>query len=462
MRSKRSSNWSGYVFATLIWALIVGGTVSAAVIEERALALHPEFFKQFSQARKTIWLPAPNAPDGEFNLITRRRYVSGDAVHWSGHRRVKPVVEASLVIGANNAIVGALHVEGHHYRIRGNPDDGYVIAAIDPVRRLEPTLDDAESVVDTAPTRAKSSTSITRGAFRHPRYTRKFTITKAVDIRDVFRPIDMSPDDGSRIDALFVYTASAADYFFDIHGVNWRYEFALQSLQVDQILSGSGVSATLNLVHNEEVNYRASDPELYDELYDLRDGMIAGVHALRDAHRADLVILFVRNNLPTSGSQINNCGRAFHLDVIAHPGSDPTPDDGRGLYEGRGFAVVDAKCAYHGFTLAHEIGHTLGAHHDAYALSLTGSSPTPSFARGMNLPGPDFRTVMAYRDFCLDVVGRPCALIPRFSNPLTPYNGFPTGISSGGILDPMDNALAMNNRRWTVANYRNSKFGPFP
>jgi hypothetical protein len=101
------------------------------------------------------------------------------------------------------------------------------------------------------------------------------------------------------------------------------------------------------------------------------------------------------------------------------------------------FNVVDQMCAAGNLSLAHEMGHNEGLHHDAANAGGQGAFP---YAYGYQDPGGRFRTVMAYGS---------ATRVTNFSNPNVSYNGYATGVANAA-----DNARALNNTAATVANFR--------
>ena len=107
---------------------------------------------------------------------------------------------------------------------------------------------------------------------------------------------------------------------------------------------------------------------------DKGDGHMEEVHGLRDKYRADVAILVVDDD--------KGCGLATRVNADAEDA----------------FAVVHHACAAASFTLAHEIGHLLGARHEfAY------------------VGGTKWRDIMGLKESCGG-----CPRLPVWANLLSP------------------------------------------
>ncbi len=119
------------------------------------------------------------------------------------------------------------------------------------------------------------------------------------------------------------------------------------------------------------------------------------MHALRDKYKADVAVLFVHDPM--------GCGLATRVAAEAD----------------EAFAVVHHECATSMYSLAHEIGHIIGARHD-YALDST-AAPFP-FGHGY-VYGAQWRTIMSYKDTCND-----CPRLPVWSSPSVKVKGVARGL----------------------------------
>jgi hypothetical protein len=142
----------------------------------------------------------------------------------------------------------------------------------------------------------------------------------------------------------------------------------------------------------------------------------APVMRLRDEHRADLVVMLI--------TATDVCGRAFQNANKAH-----------------GYSVVTWWCATGLYTVAHETGHNLAAHHSSGEAS---GGPFPYGAGYQQRSAtPRWRTLMAAA--CADVT---CNAVNYWSDPHRTYNGLPLGRENIN-----DNARVLRLRAPVVAAF---------
>lgn len=216
------------------------------------------------------------------------------------------------------------------------------------------------------------------------------------------------------ITLLVAYTNAAAQHYTDIEKdlVALAVEDANQSFRNSQI-----GNVRIELVKTYETNYveQGSHFEHVFRFADRGDGYMDEVHELRDQAKADVALLIVHDP--------NGCGLAA--------GVAPQAD--------RAFAVVHHECAALSYSIAHEIGHLIGARHD---LGLDDTMQPYAYGHGF-VSGTAWRTMMSYEESCGG-----CARLPIWSNPHVMVRGVPAGDATA------DNARVISEGAARVANFR--------
>jgi hypothetical protein len=216
------------------------------------------------------------------------------------------------------------------------------------------------------------------------------------------------------IDLMLLYTRKPAGrYIGDPADL-----LALAVEQANETFRNSGIPRLkLRLVHSELVDYDETGGEHFDHLYNLVDGKVAfkNIRRLRDEKRADIVGLIVDDP--------SGCGLSTRVGADAE----------------EAFFVVHHSCAAITISIAHEIGHILGARHDR----LIDPNNTP-FAYGHGyVNGSKWRDIMSYQRGCDG-----CPRMPFWSNPRVMYQGEPTGTLAN------DNARVILEQAERVASFR--------
>jgi len=183
------------------------------------------------------------------------------------------------------------------------------------------------------------------------------------------------------------------------------------------------------------------------------------VQAKRDAAKADLVVMIVKNGL-------DFCGYAMHPDYPKYP----IELYGDQYKENAAFAVVDEICALGQSSFAHEIGHLLGMKHERF----NENGGVDNFC-GYGYPvtrwrWPVAQTVMAYNDYCEYRGNNSCERKPFYS---IPYKKSDSGFQNwlhkifgrtkgkscestkfGHLRAPANNTRQLINAAELVAKYR--------
>lgn len=353
---------------------------------------------------------APAAPVMTLNLFPNVVYTAVlDAVEdtnpgraWTGHLEGEPLGTVVLAV-FDGAFAGHVSVPGALYEIAGGPDDTAVIAEVDP------SLLPPKGPPLVAPAGAALwATAVEAGA----------TATTTIDV------------------AIF-YTVRARKRAGGVAKI--KAAIAAAVAQANQVYEKSGVKLRIRTAVVGQIKYRESGDMGLDlaRLQRTNDRMMDVAHRRRDGATADLVHLIVAPNKVY-------CGLAYLL-----AGNTPS----------FGFGATAVDCLTN-FTLVHELGHNMGAHHDWYVDNDAGAFP---YSHGYVDVKRRFLTVMAYFDACTArrVV---CSTVAFFSNPNKRFQRGALGVRRDartncrtGIVNPKcaaDNRATLNRTRMTIASFR--------
>jgi peptidyl-Asp metalloendopeptidase len=215
------------------------------------------------------------------------------------------------------------------------------------------------------------------------------------------------------IDVMMLYTARAASRYMLQPGD--AIELAIE--QANESFRNSALGhISLRLVHTQAVDYDEKDAEHFVHLYRMVDGEgpFKDLRQLRNEKRADLVGLIV--------DDATGCGLSTRV------ASDSE----------EAYFIVHHSCAAITISIAHEVGHLLGARHDRRA----DPNNTP-FAYGHGYVTSKWRDIMSYKEAC-----NGCPRLPFWSNPRVLYKGEPTGTQTE------DNARVILEQAERVSNFR--------
>lgn len=333
--------------------------------------------------------------------VTQTRSASPGIVSWTGHLADEPDSQVTLAI-KSRILQGNIRSRHGMFQIRyvadENGDAIHALREIDP-RNLPP----------------EHPPGFESGAMQ------------AGGFASLAQQDAMLADDGSVIDVMAVYTPAARSAVGGVAAMEAL--IALAVTETNQGYSNSGVQTAVRLVHQEEVSYTESGSFSTDvsRLRNTSDGHMDNVHALRDAHDADLVGLLIDDDA--------YCGIAYAIMATAADA----------------FQVTAHACATGYYSFAHEFGHLQGARHD-WRVDGTNNSPF-TYNHGYVKADESWRTIMAYND--LACVGGYCTRLQYWSNPDIDYNGDPMGVPEGSP-QAADNRKTLNNTAATIANFRAS------
>jgi hypothetical protein len=216
------------------------------------------------------------------------------------------------------------------------------------------------------------------------------------------------------IDLMLLYTKNAADHYLgkpaDLLAV------AIEEANETFKRSGLG-NISLRVMHTQLIDFDETGSQHFEILYAMVDGVGAfkDVRKLRNDKRADVVGLVLDSP--------SGCGLSTRV------GADSE----------EAFFVAHHACAANTFTIAHEVGHIIGARHDRL---IDGNNAPFAYAHGY-VNGTKWRDIMSYKESCGS-----CPRIPYWSNPRISYRGEPTGTAAS------DNARVILEQAERVANFR--------
>ena len=215
------------------------------------------------------------------------------------------------------------------------------------------------------------------------------------------------------IDVIVAYTPKAASHYDDIKRdvIDLAIEEANESFRASNL-----GNIKLRLVHAYQTNYVEKGSH-FDHLWRFhdKDGYMDEIHGLRDKYRADVAVLIVDDD--------KGCGLSTRVFASA--------DDA--------FSVVHHGCAAATYSLAHEIGHLIGARHD---LNMDDSKTPFPYGHGY-VNGTKWRDIMSYKESCGG-----CPRLPVWSGPHVLVNGEPAGSAD------LDNARVIMEQAARVAGFR--------
>ena len=222
------------------------------------------------------------------------------------------------------------------------------------------------------------------------------------------------------IDVIVAYTKKAASNYGDVRRelVDLSIEEANQSFRISNLNH-----IKLRLVHAYQTDY-VEEGEHFDHLWrfaDKGDGYMEEIHSLRDKYRADVAVLMVDDP--------KGCGLATRVFADAEDA----------------FAVVHHECAVAAYSVAHEIGHLIGARHDLNIDKIMVPFP---YGHGF-VNGTKWRDIMSYKESCGG-----CPRLPVWSSPRLMIRGEPAGTPN------TDNARVITEQAARVANFRSSRDEP--
>ncbi|MFN2375093.1 MAG: reprolysin-like metallopeptidase [Candidatus Binatia bacterium] len=249
-----------------------------------------------------------------------------------------------------------------------------------------------------------------------------FAVAESIEGAREARAVQRDAVDAIRI--LVAYTPAAAAASADIEA-----EAQLAVDAANTAYQNSGMATRLDLIATTETDYVESG-DISVDLFRLRstgDGHMDELHSLRNAWLADFVSLLSANG----GGY---CGIGALMTTVSQ------------AFAPSALNVVWLPCAATNWTMAHELGHNMGCHHERANAT---STPATEWAYGYQQPAGSFRTVMATTEECPGA----CPRVAHFSNPDVDFLGEPTGIASSQV-DAADCSLAIDGSSPVTTDFR--------
>jgi len=321
------------------------------------------------------------------------------AITWRGEAE-ETGERAVLMLWKDGHLSGYFGYKGYIYTIKNLGGDIHVVSELDrgklppmhaPARSdKSPTLESADA---SAPPKPVAEPEV--APFPDP-------VRQALEAKEI------------TIDLMILYTKKADDHY--IGDLKDLLPAAIEDINHTFRNSGIG-NVRLRLVHSDLVAYDEAGADHFDHLYRMVDGVgsFKGLRKLRTDKGADIVGLILDGP--------SGCGLSTRV------GGDAE----------EAFFIVHHACATITYSIAHEIGHILGARHDR-AID-PNDSPIP-YAHGY-VNGTKWRTMMSYNDACGG-----CPRIPFWSNPRIKYKAEPTGTHAS------DNARVILEQAERVSTFK--------
>lgn len=259
-----------------------------------------------------------------------------------------------------------------------------------------------------------------------------------IKLEEPANQLKLGVDDPATIDVMIVYTPAASAWATTNEGsINNTIADAMANANLAS--SNSGLGITFNLVHSYEVNYTevtASDD--LDALTNNGDGIIDDVHTNRNLYSADMVPMFTLENFTGGlGWLLNN---KYGADDIA-------------------FCINRVQQASWSYTMIHEMGHNMGAHHHKDQITQAGPTSWTNWAE--NTWSAGWRWTADLTNYYCDLMtysgsgdfadGHSSTRIAYFSSPNFTDHGQATGDAVYG-----DNARTLKEVKHYVAQYKDA------
>ncbi|WP_409460652.1 M12 family metallo-peptidase [Stenotrophomonas maltophilia] len=200
-------------------------------------------------------------------------------------------------------------------------------------------------------------------------------------------------------------------------------QFRVAVMQANSGFAASGIELELRTVAYAVPGYSESTlDQTLDDMAEGKQGPLWLLHAAREGERADIMVMII-----DTGTGASACGLAQQVLATRETA----------------LVAIERRCLDQ-HTLAHEVGHLLGADHNPENATLD----PPRFAYGHGYrftegAAPGWRTVMA-----LECTGQVCPRVNLWSSSMNQHEGMPAGST-----DLHDNARVLRETKGIVADF---------
>ncbi|MEO1281782.1 MAG: M12 family metallo-peptidase [Pseudomonadota bacterium] len=328
------------------------------------------------------------------SITARRMYVetTKEGCVWNGLIEGSPL-PVNLMWWPDGRMTGAFTYDGKRYLVRHVEGTEHAVIAIDPDKLPPEHAPGSGPFGRPSAEEARNLEDANSGSEYLPEDLAKFL--KPGQDGAAAEEADSGTDARETVlSVMFAYTKRAAMHYGDIR----KDLLALAIEQTNQSFRSSKINnVRVELTSAVLAEYNDEKGNHFNHLWrmvDRGDGFMEDIHKLRDQAKADIVILVVDS--PTG------CGLATRV----------------AAYANEAFAVVHHACATATFSVAHEVGHLIGARHDR---SLDKSTRPFPYGHGF-VHRAQWRTMMSYKKTC-----EGCPRLPIWSSPAVQIDGQPAG-----------------------------------
>ncbi|MGO1003658.1 pre-peptidase C-terminal domain-containing protein [Lysobacter sp. CA196] len=377
--------------------------VNAAAVSEKVSEIEADL----DGRRVTLVLESARSTDSSLVWVGHVRETSKPR-KMTGREVVHDSLNSVILVRRGNTVTGTVYMNGRPFSIRPLPNGEHAVAEMEE----SPPVRDDVLIPSTSLPRPSEQSSEIRPA------------QSAVNPESTGYvgpgPAALNAGEDVTVRVMVVVTKDAREAIAATGGdIRSLVEAGVANANLPYV--NSKVGMTLDLANILEVNYPTENPSLdLDRAIKRDDGHMDEIHAARDANAADIV-LFINNSIGTAG---------FVPKL--------RPD------ESEAFAFIGKSHILNLSTIAHEIGHLMGAAHDEFTAN---NGKLYNYGQGYCTPDNRFYTIMSYGICSAYNNGR--QQLRYFSSPELTFGGVTLGTA-----DLHDNRRVLIENKRRVAAFR--------